>query len=205
MKLLHIDSSVLGTNSVTRTLGAEVVRAWQRSHPGIEVIHRDLVSEPLAHLDPEILGAGPAGSDDRTPRQVREHALGERLVEELREADVVVIGAPMYNFAIPSQLKAWIDRVLVAGKTFRYTADGPEGLLRDRPVIVVSGRGGVYSTGAASTMDFQESYLRAALSFIGIRDVRVVRAEGMNMGPDVRRKALAEARCEIGPELVQAA
>ena len=119
-------------------------------------------------------------------------------LEELFAADIIVIGAPMYNFSIPSQLKAWIDRIAVAGKTFRYTESGAEGLATDKRVIVVSSRGGVYSTGPAAALDFQETYLRTVLSFIGVTDVEFIRAEGVNLSAEHKTNAVAAAHISIG-------
>lgn len=184
MKLLHIDSSILGPNSVSRTLTAEIVEQHRRLHPGIEVVYRDLGAEPHLDFSPAHLAAG----EDPEP-----------VTDELFAADIIVIGAPMYNLTIPSKLKAWIDRSSIAGRTFRYTANGPEGLLpKGKKVIVVSSRGGFY--GAESPMapfDHQETYLKHALGFIGLTDVAIVRAEGVAVSPESREAALASARHDI--------
>jgi len=193
MKLLHIDSSVLGTHSVTRQLGQEVVDQWRLRHPGIEVTHRDLAVNAPGHLSAEILGARQVAPGQRSPAQQAELALGEELLAEFLAADVIVLGAPMYNFSIPSQLKAWLDRVLVAGRTFKYTENGPVGLAGGKQVVIVSARGGVYSEGPAQVMDHQESYLKAALGLAGVTDVSVIRAEGVNLGPERREQAIAAA------------
>src|SRR5436190_21688457 len=149
MKLLHLDSSALGTHSVTRELSAAIVRSWTRSHPDVEVGYRDLVKDPLPHWTPAGDAADPA---------VR---AGSEAMDEFLAADVVVIGAPMYNFGIPSQLKAWIDRVAQAGRTFKYTEKGPVGLAAGKTVIVASSRGGMYSANPAlAVLDHQESYLK---------------------------------------------
>ncbi|MCB1554669.1 MAG: NAD(P)H-dependent oxidoreductase [Xanthomonadales bacterium] len=183
MNLLHIDSSPLGQHSVSRQLTAALISRLQRQTPGAETVYRDLSAQPLPHWAP------PAGTDTGA-------ALDDQAVlDELFAADVVVIGAPMYNFSIPTQLKAWIDRIAVAGKTFRYTEKGPEGLVHGKTVYIVSTRGGAYS--AAPQMDFQEAYLRQVLGFIGISDVRFVRAEGLNMGAEPRAAALASANEDI--------
>jgi FMN-dependent NADH-azoreductase len=126
-------------------------------------------------------------------------------MDEFKEADIVVIGAPMYNFSIPSQLKAWIDRVVIAGQTFRYTENGPQGLATGKRVIVASSRGGVYSSGPAAGLDFQENYLRAVLGFIGITNIEFIRAEGVNIGADHKVKAIASARDSIGTLATKAA
>ncbi|RRN57222.1 FMN-dependent NADH-azoreductase [Pseudoxanthomonas sp. SGNA-20] len=189
MKLLHIDSSALGANSVSRGLSAAIVAEWKAHHPGLQVEYRDLDAEPLPHLT----GAALAKSD---PAQAAE---AERVLEQFLSADVVVIGVPMYNLSIPSTLKAWIDRIVVAGRTFRYTAEGPQGLAGGRKVIIASARGGLH---AGAPTDFQEPYLRQLFAFIGIHDVELVRAEGVAISPEHREQALAGARARID-ELVQ--
>jgi FMN-dependent NADH-azoreductase len=194
MKLLHIDSSALGSHSVSRQLTADIVAELKRHAPGLAASYRDLAAEPLPHWTPVADAADPAA------------VLGSRMLEEFLAADVVVIGAPMYNFTIASQLKAWIDRILVAGKTFRYTANGPEGLAGGKRVIVASSRGGFYGKDtAAAAMDFQEPYLRAAFAFIGIDDVEFVRAEGLAVSEQHKAEALKSARASIGSLLAKAA
>ncbi len=195
MKLLHIDSSPLAGQSVSRQLTREIVDRWLARHPGTVVEHLDLAAEPPRHLDQDSLGFR-LGIDAAglTEAQRRENCLSEQLVSQFLAADVVVIGAPMYNFTVPSQLKAWIDRIAQAGRTFRYTADGPEGLAGGKTVIVASSRGGVYST---APVDHHEGYLRMVLGFMGVTDVRIVRAEGLGMGEEPRAQALASARRDI--------
>jgi FMN-dependent NADH-azoreductase len=206
MKLLHIDSSILGTQSATRELGAAIVGKWQRQNPRAQVRYLDLVREPLNHLTGEVLGArsGPVGQ--RSAELQRDVEAGDRAMDDFLAADVIVVGAPMYNFSIPSQLKAWIDRIAVAGKTFRYTEKGPEGLAKGKKVIIVSARGGVYSNGApAAALDFQENYLRGVFGFLGITDIEFVRAEGLNYGPAQREQAMTAALNSIAAELPLAA
>ncbi|KQZ67799.1 MULTISPECIES: NAD(P)H-dependent oxidoreductase [unclassified Lysobacter] len=184
MKLLHIDSSALGANSVTRELSAAVVARWQDAVPGLAVEYRDLDAEPIPHLTGRSLAkADPAEAAD-----------AERTIQQFLDADVIVIGSPMYNFGISSTLKAWIDRVAVAGRSFRYTETGPEGLAKGKRVIVASGRGGIH-TDAPS--DFQEPYLRQVLGFLGIDEVEFVRAEGVAYSPQHRSDALAGAHASI--------
>ena len=199
MKLLHIDSSVLGDNSVTRLLTQRIVAEWQASHPGTQVEHLDLAVNAPSHLSMDSLGFRLApGSTDLSDVQRRENAISEALVSQFLAADVVVIGAPMYNFAIPTQLKAWIDRIAQAGRTFKYTEKGPVGLAGGKTVIVALGRGGVYSNSEGGrAMEHQESYLGVLFGFLGVTDVRFVRAEGVAMGPEAREKALAAADLEI--------
>ena len=193
MQLLHIDSAITGEQSVSRQLTARIVAAWQASHPGTTVQYLDLAAQAPAHLSADALGfrTGQAAS---TEAQRQENALSEALVSQFLAADVIVVGAPLYNFSIPSQLKAWIDRIAQAGRTFRYTANGPEGLAKGKTVIVASSRGGVYSTSAGGqAMEHQESYLKVVLGFFGITDVRFVRAEGLAMGDAAKAQALATA------------
>ena len=192
MKLLHIDSSALGANSVTRELSAAVVAHWQAAVPGLAVEYRDLDAQPVAHLSGQTL----AKSD---PREVAD---AEQVLAQFQAADLVVIGAPMYNFTIPSTLKAWLDRIAVAGKTFRYGENGPGGLCGGTRVIIASGRGGVH-TGASS--DFQEPYLRHMFGFLGISEVEFVRAEGVAFSPQHRSDALAAAMAAIARPLHVAA
>jgi FMN-dependent NADH-azoreductase len=192
MNLLHIDSSALGANSVTRELTAAVVARWQDRIPGLRVRYRDLDANPVPHLT----GRSLAKAD---PTEVAD---AEQVLKQFLDADVVVIGAPMYNFAIPSTLKAWIDRVTVSGTTFRYAENGPEGLAGGKKVIIASGRGGVHS-GAPS--DFQEPFLTFLFGFLGIDDIEFVRAEGVSMSPQHRAEAIAAARTSIAEPMLDAA
>jgi FMN-dependent NADH-azoreductase len=199
MKLLHIDSSILGDNSVTRLLTQRIVTEWQASHAGTSVEHLDLAVNAPTHLSADSLGFRlPAGSTDLSDVQRRENAVSEALVSQFLAADVVVIGAPMYNFAIPTQLKGWIDRIAQAGRTFKYTEKGPVGLAGGKTVIVAVGRGGVYSNSEGGrAMEHQESYLAVLFGFLGVTDVRFVRAEGIAMGAEAKAKALEAADHEI--------
>ena len=199
MKLLHIDSSALGANSVSRQLTERITTRWVAAHPGTQVDYLDLAVDTPNHLSAQSLGFRLApGTPGLTDVEQRENAVSERLVSQFLAADIVVIGAPMYNFSVPSQLKAWIDRVAQAGRTFRYTAKGPEGLAGGKTVIVASSRGGMYSTNPAlAFLDHQESYLRAVFGFFGVTDLRFVRAEGIAMGPEARAQALGAADLEI--------
>src|SRR5262249_54059284 len=165
MKLLHIDSSILGTQSASRELGTAWVQAWRIGHPDTQVSYRDLVGDPLPHLSGEVV-ATRFGAEAQSPDVRKLIEQDDAVLAEFLAADVVVIGAPMYNFSIPSQLKAWIDRIAVAGKTFRYSDKGPEGLVNGKKVVVISSRGGVYSSGPAAAFDHQESYLRSVFTFL---------------------------------------
>ncbi len=199
MKLLHIDSSPLTTQSVSRQLTQAIATRWAAEHPGTVIEHLDLAVEAPSHLDLDSLGfrLDPNGTAI-SAAQRRENAVSERLVSQFLAADVIVVGAPMYNFSIPSQLKAWIDRIAQAGRTFKYTDKGPVGLAGDKTVIVASSRGGVYSNNPAlAGMDHQESYLETVFGFIGISDVRFVRAEGVALGEAARAQALSTAHRAI--------
>lgn len=198
MKILHIDSSILGSFSVSRQLSADIVARLRQATPDLEVNYRDLAREPLPHLSGSHIAAQQPGSPPPSPDVKADLTLGGMLLDEFIAADIVVLGAPMYNFGISSQLKAWIDRVVIAGRTFRYSAKGPEGLAGGKRVIVASSRGGVFSEGApAAPLEHQESYLRAIFGFIGIPDVEIVRAEGLAVGPELKAQAIKAAEDEI--------
>ncbi|MBK9676773.1 MAG: NAD(P)H-dependent oxidoreductase [Betaproteobacteria bacterium] len=184
MKLLHIDSSVLGTNSFSRRLTAQIVAEWRAGHPDTTVEYLDLAIDAPSHLSSDSLGFRMApGTEGLSAIQKHENAVSDRLVRQFLAADVIVVGAPLYNFSIPSQLKAWIDRIAQPGRTFKYTEKGPQGLAGGKTVIVASTRGGQYSTSERGrAMEHQESYLQTVFGFLGITDVRVVRAEGLAMG-----------------------
>lgn len=202
MKLLHIDSSILGDNSASRQLSAELVAAWVAAEPGVQVTYRDLAADAISHLSAASLVAAGTPAELRDAAQKHEAALGETSIEEFLAADAIVIGAPMYNFSVPSQLKAWIDRIAVAGKTFRYTESGPVGLAGGKKVIIVSTAGGIHAgqpTGVA-----HENYLELVLNFLGITDIEVVRAEGLAYGDEPRRNAIASARASIANQFVAA-
>ena len=185
MNILHIDSSILGQDSASRELGAAIVARLRRESPGAEVTYRDLAAQPLPHLSAGSL----AGTD---PQEAADAAA---TIDAFLAADVVVIGAPMYNFGIPSQLKAWIDRIAVRGKTFRYTESGPVGLAGGKKVIVAGTYGGFHPAGGGS--NFIEPYLRFLFGFLGVDDVSFVTAEGLGVSPEQRGKSMAAARAAI--------
>ena len=198
MQLLHIDSAITGAQSVSRQLSRQVVDSWVAAHPGTRVTHLDLVTHAPAHLTQDALALRMGQTENLSEAQKRENAVTEGLLQQFLAADGIVIGAPLYNFSIPTQLKAWIDRLAQPGRTFRYTASGPEGLAGGKTVIVASSRGGLYSTSEGGrAMEHQESYLQTVLGFLGITDVRFVRAEGLGMGEAVRAAALASAQADI--------
>jgi FMN-dependent NADH-azoreductase len=195
--VLYINSSVRSTGSLSRQLSAEFVAKWQASHPADTVVTRDLASRPVPHLTEEMLGAFFTAPDQRTAQQAHTVKLSDELVDELLAADVIVIGAPMYNFSVPSGLKAWIDHVARAGRTFQYTATGPVGLVEGKKVYVFTASGGVYSEGPAASYDFLATYLRAVLGFLGITDISFVRAEGVALGEQAIADTLAKSRQSI--------
>lgn len=203
MKLLHIDSSILGENSASRQLSREVVQAWQTADASVEVTYRDLASDAISHFSAATLVSAGTPEELRDAAQKHEAQLSSETLQEFLDADAVVIAAPMYNFSVPSQLKAWIDRIAVAGKTFRYTEAGPEGLCGGKKVIVVSTSGGLHvgqPTGVG-----HEDFLKVFLGFIGITDVEFVRAHGLAYGDEHRSNAMSAARAQIDNELFAAA
>ncbi len=183
MKILRIDSSTNGTDSVSRELTSAIVAQLTGNAGDPSITARDLGKDPLPHFDLERTQANRNSEIDNAD---------EAALEEFMDAEVIVIGAPMYNFSVPSQLKAWLDRLAVPGRTFKYGENGPEGLAGGRRIIIASARGGPY--GDDSPMDFQESYLETFFGFIGIDDVTVIRAEGVSQGDDARAKAIADAK-----------
>lgn len=198
MKLLHIDASILGQASVSRQLSAAIVAHLRAADPKLKVHYTDLAAEPIGHLTAEHLAAAQGAMPD-SPALRSDLKHGREALEDFLSADIIVIGAPMYNFSIASQLKAWIDRIAVAGRTFRYTDHGPQGLALGKKVIVASSRGGFYGPQSpAAPLEHQESYLRGIFGFLGITDLTFVRAEGLNMGPERRQAAIAAATAQAG-------
>jgi FMN-dependent NADH-azoreductase len=192
MKLLHIDSSVLGPHSVSRQVSAAIVDRLRKATPGLEIVYRDLATTPLAHLSGPHLAAAQGAAPDAALQP--DLAAGQAVLDEFLAADTVVLGAPMYNFTIPSQLKAWIDRILVAGKTFKYSEQGAEGLAGNKRVIVAISRGGFYGAGTpAAVGEHLETYLRWVFGFIGVTNLEFISADGVQVGPEHREKALAGA------------
>lgn len=192
MKLLHIDSSVLGPHSVSRQVSAAIVDRLRQTTSGLEVVYRDLTSTPLGHLTGSHLAAAQGAAPEAALQQ--DIAAGQAVLEEFLAADIVVLGAPMYNFTIPSQLKAWIDRILVAGKTFKYSAQGAEGLAGNKRVIIAVSRGGFYGPGSPAAIgEHLETYLRWVFGFIGVKHPEFISADGIQIGPEHREKALAGA------------
>ena len=197
MKILHLDSSILGPASGSRALSASIVARLLVLYPSSQVVYRNLVVDAPMHLSDLHWAAlqGAAVSDGALAADI---ALGSTYMEELLSADTIVIGAPMYNFSIPSQLKAWLDRVVVAHKTFKYDEHGVEGLVKGKKLYIASSRGGYYlGDSPMASLDHQEKYLLDLLAFIGLTDATVFRTEGANYGPEVKAAGLATAEAEI--------
>lgn len=203
MKILHLDSSITQEFSVTRQLSLEVVKKLVKASQFENVIYRDLVKDEIAHLTGEIAaGFRPVpGNPSPSEKIAGEHQISNTLINEFLESEVIVIGAPMYNFSLSSQLKAWMDRIAQPGKTFSYTAQGPVGLAGGKKVIIVSARGGFYHDTPLEIMDFQELYLRKFLAFLGINEVVIIRAEGVSKGEDAKKHAISRAVASI-PQII---
>jgi FMN-dependent NADH-azoreductase len=211
MQLLHIDSSISGEQSISRQLTASIVSHLKHNTSGLDVVYHDLGTTPVPHHSPalwqrklqaltadETEQAREALISDEEVAVERDFAAVNAALDEFLAADIVVIGAPMYNFAIPSQLKTWIDSISVSGKTFHYTAQGPEGLCSDKKVIIASSRGGIYNASSPfAALDHQESYLTSIFNFIGVSNLTFVRAEGVNMGNEQRQHALSAALAQV--------
>ena len=192
--LLQLNASLFSTGGQSSQLADKFVAGWRVANPGAEVIVRDLASQPLPHLDAERFLSFVAAPAERTPRQQALVAESDALVDEIKRAQIIVLGLPMYNFGVPSTLKAYFDHIARAGVTFRYTATGPEGLLSGKKVYIFAARGGRY---AGTARDSQTTYVRDFLEFIGITDVEFVYAEGLNLGEPSKQEALAGAHQRI--------
>ncbi|WP_058535544.1 FMN-dependent NADH-azoreductase [Legionella saoudiensis] len=198
MNLLALDSSILENHSTSRQLMRQFLDHWQQVHPQAEIVYRDLNTQPINHLSSELLNAKQKVPADLSPSLKEDLELSEQLVNEFINADELVIAAPMYNFTLPSQLKAWIDRILVAGRTFKYTAQGVIGLAGNKKVTIISTRGNHYSSDEVMrAKDFQEDYLKVIFDFVGIKDVTIIRAEGLNINESIRVKSVSLAEQEI--------
>lgn len=204
MQILQLDTSIFGDASVSRTLSAAIVAELQRVHPHARLVYRDLAAQPIDQLD-EVIAAGfrPSKVEHFSAADRAQHALSETLVTELLASDIIVLGVPMYNFSVPSQLKAWFDRLAQPGRTFQYTADGPVGIAGDKKVIMASTRGGGYASGPAAAMDFHETYTRAFFGFLGIRQFSVLRAELLSKGAELRSQSIKAALDSV-PQAVAA-
>ncbi|WOE81142.1 FMN-dependent NADH-azoreductase [Pseudomonas protegens] len=193
-RVLIIESSARQQDSVSRQLTQTFIQQWQAAHPGDSITVRDLARNPVPHLDANLLGGWMKPAEQRSAAEQESLQRSNELTEELLAADVLVLAAPMYNFAIPSTLKAWLDHVLRAGVTFKYTDTGPQGLLTGKRAYVLTARGGIY---AGSSADHQEPYLRQVMGFIGIHDVEFIHAEGLNLGGDFHEKGLNQANAKL--------
>ncbi|WP_137820667.1 FMN-dependent NADH-azoreductase [Pseudomonas sp. 2FG] len=193
-RVLVIESSARQQGSVSRELTAQFIAQWQAAHPADQVTVRDVAVEQVPHLDLNLLGGWMTPAEQQTDAEKAALARSNTLTDELLAADVLVLAAPMYNFAIPSTLKSWLDHVLRAGVTFKYTDTGPQGLLTGKRAYVLTARGGIY---AGSSMDHQEPYLRQALGFIGIHEVDFIHAEGLNLGGEFQEKGLSQAKAQL--------
>src|SRR5471032_1114138 len=195
--VLYINSSVRNSGSLSRQQSAAFIAKWQAAHPSDTIVTRDLTTNPVPHLTEQMLGAFFTPADKRNADQAHTIKVSDTLVDELIAADVLVIGAPMYNFSVTSGLKAWIDHVARVGRTFQYGANGPEGLLKGKKVYVFTASGGVYSEGPAAGYDFLSTYLRGVLGFLGMSDVTFIRAEGVAMGDEAVAGTVAKSRSAI--------
>jgi len=193
-RVLIIESSARQQDSVSRQLTQQFVAQWQAAHPADQITVRDLGKDPVPHLDSTLLGGWMKPDAQRSATEQAALDRSNLLTEELVGADVLVLAAPMYNFAIPSTLKAWLDHVLRAGVTFKYGETGPQGLLVGKRAFVLTARGGIY---AGSALDHQEPYLRQVLGFVGIHDVTFIHAEGLNMGGDFVEKGINQAIAKL--------
>jgi FMN-dependent NADH-azoreductase len=193
-QILVIESSARQQGSVSRQLTEQFIANWQAANPADQIKVRDLAVDQVPHLDANLLGGWMTPAEQQSEAEQAALALSNSLTAELLAADVLVLAAPMYNFTIPSTLKAWLDHVLRAGVTFKYTDTGPQGLLSGKRAFVLTARGGIY---AGSGMDHQEPYLRQALAFIGIHDVSFIHAEGLNLGADALEKGLNQAKAQL--------
>ncbi len=194
MNILQINSSARSTGSESTRMNDKIVAGLLADNPGATVVRRDLASDPHPSIDEAALGALFTPADQRTPEQAARVALDDALIAQVQAADVIVIGAPMYNFGITAQLKTWFDAIARAGVTFRYTATGPEGLLKDKKVFVTLSRGGIHRGGAS---DSQVPHVQTFLGFLGLTDVTFVYSEGHGMGPEAVAKARAQADADI--------
>lgn len=199
--ILLLLSSARGDESYSHKYAKHIVDSLVRRHTKASVTVRDLAKEPLPHVGEAFVGGIFAPADKRTPAQARAVALSDSLIDELMAADVVVMAVPMYNFGLPSTLKAWIDHIARAGRTFAYSEQGPKGLVTGKQAVLVLARGGIYSEGPMKSFDFQETYLRTLLGFIGISDVHVLRVEGTGMGDEAVKRAIDAASEQL--DLVQ--
>ena len=194
-RILVVNSSISGEASVSRVLVADTLAALVAVDPAAQVVRRDLAADPIPHLLPHTMAGVRAVA--KTDAEVAARDLSDALIAEVQAADIIVIGAPMYNFSLGTTLRAWLDHVIRPGVTFAYVDGAPKGMVTGKKVIVVESRGGLYSEGPAAAIDFQEGYLKHLLGFIGVTDVTFIRAEKIGYGPQARDAAITGARAEI--------
>ncbi len=192
--VLFVTSSPRGQNSYSQQIARRVVDDLKIANPAASIVVRNVARDPLPHVGDAFVSGMALSAEQRSPAEARAIAVSDALIDEMIAADVLVLAVPMYNFGLPSALKAWIDHVVRAGRTFSYGAQGPLGLLKNKKAVVVVSRGGIYSEGPMQAFDFQENYLKSVLGFIGISEVEVVRVEGVAMGEQAVRKAMLAAR-----------
>ncbi|MCS3407986.1 FMN-dependent NADH-azoreductase [Serratia sp. AKBS12] len=198
MQLLHIDSSILADNSVSRVLSAAVVAQVKDTVPGLTVTYRDLATDTVPHLSGAYLAAAQNEGGQHEVTLQKDLALGAQILDEFLAADIIVIGVAQYNFSVPSQLKAWIDRIAVAGKTFRYTSQGSEGLVGNKRVILAVARGGFYGQGSPTeSFEHTLSYLKSVFLFLGITNPEVITADGVAISAEQRELSISEALQKI--------
>lgn len=192
--ILIVTASMFGQNGQSSQLVSQTLEKLRAEYPDAKEVHRDLADKPVPHLDATRFGAFLTGADERSSEQNDVVAYSDALIQEIQDADVIVMGVPMYNFGIPSTLKAYFDHIARAGITFRYTENGPVGLLKDRPVYVLAARGGIY---AGTANDTQTPYIRSFLGFLGLTKVEFVYAEGLNLGDDKKASSITKAHSDI--------
>ena len=196
-KVLHIDSSVRSAGSLSRQLGGEFIAKLQAADASTTVVTRDLAASPVPHLTEQMIGAYYTPAEQRSAEQAQTIQTSDALVDELLAADTIVIGAPMYNFSVTSGLKAWIDHVARAGRTFQYSANGAEGLVKGKKVYVFVASGAAYSAGPYAAYDYVTTYLRSVLGFLGMTDITFIVAEGVALGEEAVATAIAQSRAQI--------
>ncbi len=194
MKLLHIESSIFADAGVSSQLSRKLIARLEQKHTSLQVIEKHFAQQPIPHFDGAALQAISTPIEQRTPEQQQLASFADRQIDELKQADILVIGMPMYNFSVPSMLKSWFDFVARAGVTFRYTEQGPEGLLKGKKAYVIATRGGQYKGTAADT---QTPFVTTFLNFLGIEDIEIIYAEGLNMGDERRQEAIDQASEQI--------
>jgi len=195
-KILLVLSSPRGTESHSHQIAYRIVEDLRARHAGTEIVIRDVAKEPLPYVGEAFVGGLFTPPEKRSAAEAKAIEVSDQLVDELVAADIVVLAVPMHNFGLPAALKSWIDHVVRAGRTFAYSGSGPAGLLKDKQAIIVVSRGGIYSDGPMKAFDFQETYLRRVLGFIGITDVQAVRVEGVAMGGDALSNAVSSANAQ---------